>query len=195
MEFGVQHKKTDPFRLVLSEVKMIVQIERTAHRTAHEEADVNIVKHLSESITSDVFVLLLHYYLEYHLTCNVVMLGTSYDRKVVDIGTTARKHTSFNILSGCDMVAQMFGISKAKSIKLLDDGHHLPYLGDSKADIKYVFVGATEFIMGACYGSQNKDNMSDVQREVFINKKKWQILRQHHNLNPSHQRQQHLMKL
>ena len=53
MEFGVQHKKTDHFRLVLSGVKMIVQIERTAHRTAHEEADVNIVKHLSESITYD----------------------------------------------------------------------------------------------------------------------------------------------
>ena len=53
---------------------------------------------------------------------NVVILGTSHDRKAVDIGATARKHVeiaphllSAHPLSGCDTVAQIFGIGRAKS--------------------------------------------------------------------------------
>ena len=52
MEFGVQHKKTDYHRLVVRGKN--VQIERTYLRTAHEEADVNIVKNLPEGITSEI---------------------------------------------------------------------------------------------------------------------------------------------
>ena len=44
----------------------------------------------------------------------------------------------------------MFHIGKAKVIRSLHDGHHLPRLGDPKADMKDVFAGATEFIMGTC---------------------------------------------
>ena len=68
-----------------------------------------------------VFVLLIHYYVEYNLTCNVVMFGTSHDRKTVNIA--ARKDIDIvshllaaHVLSGGDKMAQMFGIGKAKVI-------------------------------------------------------------------------------
>ena len=83
-----------------------VQLKRKNLQTAHEEADINIVKNLSESITSetnhitiiyddtDVFVPLLRYWLEYNLTCKSVILETTHDRKAVDIGANARRHRS-----------------------------------------------------------------------------------------------------
>ena len=55
----------------------------------------------------------------------------------------------------------------------MHDAHHLPHLGDPKTPLtgmKVVFAESTEFIKGARYDSQNKDNMADVRREVWAKK-------------------------
>ena len=68
---------------------------------------------------TDVFVLLLHHYLEDGLTLLVTMESPIKDRIVVDIGKTVEKHQNIipeilaaHALSGCDTVACCFGIGK-----------------------------------------------------------------------------------
>ena len=63
---------------------------------------------------TDVFVLLLHFFVLEKLTCRFVMVGTSHGRSVVDIRATAHKHAGFisqvlpaHVLSGCDTVAYL----------------------------------------------------------------------------------------
>jgi len=72
--------------------------------TTHEEADVVLVQQMLTvsrenpagitvvSDDTDVFVLLLHYYLEDGLTLLVSMESPIKDRVVVDIGKTVEKH-------------------------------------------------------------------------------------------------------
>jgi len=104
--------------------------------TTHEEADVVLVQQMLTVLTenpagitvvwddTDVFVLLLHYYLEYGLTLLVTMESPIKDRVVVDIDETVEKHQNIipeilaaQVLPGCDTVACCFGIGKTLSSK------------------------------------------------------------------------------
>ncbi len=168
-----------------TEVRMGVVITRTDMRTTHEEADVIIAQQMvcaatesSSCITivsddTDVFVLLLHFYQLKHLTCTLLMQGTSSQRTVVDIGATATKHASIvqhvlaaHALSGCDTVACLYGNGKARAIKVLQKGCTLLNLGNPNAHISDVITEATLFV-AATYGSRVAGNMSDIRFGIW----------------------------
>ena len=67
---------------------------------------------------TDVFRMLLHYYLHCKLACTVLMEGTSSKRNVINIGASANKLIFHQLLAahtltGCDTVAYIFGVGKA----------------------------------------------------------------------------------
>jgi len=68
-------------------------------------------------------------------------------------------------LSGCDTVAQLFGIGKGSSLKTLKAGRSLNKLGYLHIPLAEVISEATLF-MGQCYGSK-KELMSDVRVEMW----------------------------
>ena len=76
--------------------------ERPDLQTTHEEANVIVIKqvvilaysgkhniHVVADDT-DVFVLLLHYYQLKELTCKLMMVATTADRKCIDIPATVK---------------------------------------------------------------------------------------------------------
>ena len=172
---------------VPQEISNGVLINRADLRTSHEEVDVIIPQQVvnaavqgSKNVTvvcddTDVFILLLHYYLLMKLSCNLLMEGASSDRAVIDIAATCRKHAAIvshllaaHALSGCDTVAKLSGIGKATIVKKLQNGHTLDQVGEKDANIDGVIAEATKFI-GACYG-KNKVSMSDVRYDVWLSK-------------------------
>ena len=79
---------------------------------------------LSDNI--DVFLLLLHYYLEENVRIPVTMEYTIRGRSALDIGKTVEKHKDIipnilaaHALSVCDTVACCFGIGKVTVLKVL----------------------------------------------------------------------------
>ena len=118
--------------------------------TSHEEADVIIVQQMvhiayfqeGNNINiiyddTDVFSLLIYYYIENGITCNVVMEGTSSTRTIIDIGATAAKHEmiipsilGMHSLTGYDTVSYLYGIGKATSLRALTKGFALEDLGN-----------------------------------------------------------------
>ena len=121
--------------------------------TTHEEADVVLMQQMLTvsrenpagitvvSDDTDVFVLLLHYYLE-DLTLLVTMESPIKDRVVVDIGKTVEKHQNIipeilaaHALSGCDTVACCFGIGKNTVLNVVRSGISLSLLGHIDAPL------------------------------------------------------------
>ncbi|KAG0723713.1 hypothetical protein GWK47_042084 [Chionoecetes opilio] len=162
-------------------------INRGDINTTHEEADVIIVQQMlmaakekPTSITvlsddTDVFVLLLHYYLEDGLKFMVSMESPIKDRAIVDIGKTVEKHIDIipeilaaHALSGCDTVACCFGIGKSTVLKVVRSGL-LSLLGQSDAPLPSVIQQATKF-MTACYGQNNSDTMSNARLSAWAAK-------------------------
>ena len=148
--------------------------------TCHEEADVIIIQQMVKAAESgvkrinivcadtDVFVLLLHFYAKLNLTCRLTMEGPSAERTTIDIGATASEHGQLlsqlpaaHALSGCDTVAQYFGVGKSTVIKVLKSGVEWQKL---TKDIGDIIEEATAF-MAACYGVQSlvTSNMSEVR--------------------------------
>jgi len=155
--------------------------------TCHEEADVIIIQQMVKAAESgvkrinivcadtDVFVLLLHFYAKLNLTCRLTMEGPSAERTTIDIGATASEHGQLlsqlpaaHALSGCDTVAQYFGVGKNTVIKVLKSGVELQKLGVLTEDIGDIIEEATAF-MAACYGVQSLVtlNMSEVRGEIW----------------------------
>ena len=114
---------------------MGVIIPRHDLRTTHEEPDVIIVQQVPTvamqgigNITvicddTDVFILLLHFYLSKNLSCSILMEGTNSQQTVINISHTAKKHQTIvphllaaHAISGCDTTALMYGIGKATAI-------------------------------------------------------------------------------
>ena len=114
----------------------------------HEEADVILVNQAVHAAKigvsgvkviaddTDIFVLLLHFYLQENLSCDFVMASTS-SRKLIDIKETVAKHknvisniVSAHALSGCDTVSGLYGIGKSTVFKVLKAGKQLKLLGD-----------------------------------------------------------------
>ena len=98
-------------------------IQRGDLQNMHEEADVILVNQAVHAAKigvsgvkviaddTDIFVLLLHFYLQENLSCDFVMASTS-SRKLIDIKETVAKHknvisniVSAHALSGCDTVS------------------------------------------------------------------------------------------
>ena len=147
-------------------------IHRENMQNTQEEADVIIIHQLMWIVDStandinitvisddtDVFVLLVHFYHARQLTCHVTLEATSKERKSIDIQATALLHNSIagqllaaHALSGCDTVAQCFGICKTKVVKVLQAGHQLLIIGNSIAPLDEVIQESITF-MAACYG-------------------------------------------
>ena len=122
--------------------------ERYDLETFHEEANMIMVQQMAQiaqsgaksisviSDDTDVFVLLLHFYAELDLTCGLRMVATGSDRTVIDIAATVKEHSdvvtnllAMHGLSGCDTIAQLFGIGKGKALKTLTAGLSLTKLG------------------------------------------------------------------
>ena len=154
-------------------------------RTTHEEADVIIIQQVvkianmgAKSIRvicddADVFVLLMYFFQTLGLSCVLTMESNGSNRTLIDIGASAEKHKTIipslpgaHALTGCDTVAQCFGIGKATAIKVLYMGNCLQALGRTDSHIDNVIQEATAF-MAACYGSTKMNNMSDVRVNVW----------------------------
>ena len=76
---------------------------------------------------TDVFILLIHHYLEQQLTNLMVMESPIHGRSVIDICRTVKNEEQIahdllacHALSGCDTVACYFGIGKVKALKTLE---------------------------------------------------------------------------
>lgn len=155
-------------------------LQRQDLKTLHEEADVIIVHHLAQIISNvswdshikvisddtDVFVLLIHFYLKEKMTVNVSMESPSAGRVNIDIRQTALKHKhitkylpAVHALTGCDTVSYLFGIGKATALKVLMAGHHPALLGELEANEEKMICEATTFI-AACYGSKVEGDMN-----------------------------------
>ena len=117
---------------------------------------------------TDVFRMLLHYYLHCKLACTVLMEGTSSKRNVINIGASANKLIFHQLLAthtltGCDTVAYIFGVGKATVLNiLLACKKKLDKLGDPVAIVEEVIEEATKFV-GACYGSKTQESISKVR--------------------------------
>ena len=144
-------------------------------KTNHEEAAIIIVHHLviiasgasDDSYIkvvcddTDVFVLLIHFFLEKEMTMNGSMESPSAGRTIIYIGqTTATGTQAHHQIPACrtrlDWV--QYGIIsvwhwKAIALKVLMGGHHLMDLGQKGADEDKLISKATTFV-AACYGSK-----------------------------------------
>ncbi|KAK2141525.1 hypothetical protein LSH36_1087g00012 [Paralvinella palmiformis] len=133
----------DPYVVIIDGIALLCVIHwpasgtRVDLRIIHEEADViivqQVVKLAEDGVSSikvirddtDVFVLLIHYIAQEHLTCDLIMCGTS-SRRVIDIKATTDKHFTIvdqllpaHALSGSDIVSQMYGIGKGTVPKVI----------------------------------------------------------------------------
>lgn len=162
--------------------------ERHDLKTTHEEADVIIVQHMvhlaSTGLThirvvcddTDVFVLLVHFYHQQNLTCELTMVSPIAGRTVFDIKATVQKQAAnseqllaVHAMTGCDTVSYMCGIGKATALKKMQAGHLLESLGEEEADIEVVLTEATKFV-GACYGSKITSTLSAIRHDVWSSK-------------------------
>ncbi len=70
------------------------------------------------------------------------------------------------LLSGCDTVAQLWGIGKTRVVKVLMSGRQLSEHGNSSAALADVVQESTAFI-AACYGYEECATMSDVRFKMW----------------------------
>ena len=100
------------------------------------------------------------------------MEATSKERKSIDIQATAHLHMDIagqlpaaHALSGCDTVAQLWGIGKTRVVEMLKTGRQLSELGNSSAALVDVVRGSTAFIT-ACYGYEKLNNVGYSVQDV-----------------------------
>ena len=174
-----QQEKLNRHRLIITgqastptEVYQGVSKQRDDLRSTHEEADVIMIHQVvsvanggARDITvlsddTDVFILLLYHFSQQNLQCSLTMEGTVSGRAVIDIAATVEKHANIilqlpaaHALTGCDTVAQLWGLGKATGRKIVESGRPLDKLGDATVEIGDVISEATAFV-AACYGSK-----------------------------------------
>ena len=165
-------------------------VQRQDLRTHHEEADVIIIHHLVHIASAasddahikvicddtDVFVLLIHFYIKEKMTANISMASPCVGRVIVDIRQTSLKHKNtakylpaVQSLTGCDTVSYLFGIGKTTALKALMGGHHLSLLGQLGADEASLISETTTFI-AACYGSKVEGDMTSHRYQLWKSK-------------------------
>ena len=165
-------------------------VQRQDLRTHHEEADVIIIHHLVHIASAasddadikvicddtDVFVLLIHFYIKEKMTANISMESPCAGRMIVDIRQTSLKRKNIakylpavHALSGCYTVSYLFGIGKTTALKALMGGHHLSLLGQLGADEASLISETTTFI-AACYGSKVEGDMTTHRYQLWKSK-------------------------
>ena len=110
------------------------------------------------------------------LSSSLSMEETSGDeKKLIDIGSTVTQHANIipyilaaHGLSGCDTVAQYYGIGKKTVIKKLQSGMALGKIGDIESSFDDVVEEATAFI-SSCYGFPS-ENMSICRVKSWFSK-------------------------
>ena len=160
--------------------------------TSQEEADVHVIiaqqmviiaetsaRELSIHVVADdtdIFLLLLHFYLQKKLTCLVTMVPTCKNRKYIDIQATVTSHRAViphllaaHALTGCDTTAQYWGIGNAKTVKLLESGYKLPNLGNTLASLSDFIKESTMFI-AALYGQKYPQTMTEARCRTWKEK-------------------------
>ena len=134
--------------------------------TAIEEGATH-VKVISDDI--DVFILLLHFYIEQSLSTTAFLEGRSSNRKIIDIGKTAEKKKkdvvlsllAVHALSRYDSMPNSYGLGK-KSVCFLLPKYLLQNLGEASADISDAIQEGKTFI-AAHYGITNTTDMSEIR--------------------------------
>ena len=109
---------------------------------------------------TDVFALLLHFFQSAHLTCDLIMVGTSHTRRSVDIRAAVQRHDQVissvlaaHVFTRCDTVSYFWGIGKGAVVNNVRKDYQLKKLGDLETYIMNVISEATLFFAG-CYGSK-----------------------------------------
>ena len=147
------------------EINKGVIIQRSDMRTTYEEADVIIIQQLLSVVelavksvkiicdVTDVFVLLVHYYITENLTSELIMCGTSASRSVTYVKATAIKHASIanqllpaHALSSCDTVSQLYGIGKGTVLKVVNSNVKRDTLGQTTEDVDTILRDAKKII-------------------------------------------------
>ena len=108
------------------------------------------------------------------------MEPTSKERRHSDIRAAAYKYKDIipkllaaHALSGCDTVAQCYGIGKTSVVKVLQADHHshnIDCIGNVSASIQDILFSATSFI-SKCYRISGFTTMADVCCKVWKIKK------------------------
>ena len=143
------HGYTQNYKLVVTgsnntpvQISHGVVIYREDISTSHEKADCIIVQQAlmaseyQQGVSviaddTDVFIILIHHYLEQQLTNFMVMESPIHGRSVIE--QIAHDLLACHALSGCDTVACYFGIGKVKALKTLRAGFSLSCLSDIHA--------------------------------------------------------------
>ena len=147
--------------------------------TTHEEVDViipqQVITAIKEGATyvkvisdgTDVFVLLLHFYIEWSLSTTVFFKGTGSNRNVTDIGKTAEKQKDVvpyllaaHAFSGCDSVLKLYGLEK-KSVCCLLPKYLLQHLEEASDEISDIQEWKT--CIAAHYGIPSTTGMSEIR--------------------------------
>ena len=192
----LQHATQDHQLVVTAENDLPTQVSRGRKSprldlaSAHEEADILIAQHaihLAKEDTesrvrvvcddTDVFVLLVYYYLSEKLQSSLTMQSPIHGRSCIDVKETARKHSTIvpellalHALTGCDSVAATYGVGKTKAIAVARKGYTLDQLGKPLANIVEVTEQATAF-MGACYGvTTPTSSMTKIRQKLWAQK-------------------------
>ena len=126
---------------------------------------------------TDVFVLLIHFYKTLQIINQKIMVPTSLNRTVANIGDTVKKHAnivqhilSLHSLIGCDTASTIYGIGKVKALKTLQKGIAPPMLVSQEKDMSTLVIEATQFI-ASCYGiTQFYESMSDLRLKIWRSK-------------------------
>ena len=196
-QYLVNHIVIDQTKLVITgkdptpvQVWINGTVQRQDLRTHHEVADVIIIHplvHIASAASddahikvicddTDVFVLLIHFYIKEKMTANISMESPCAGRMIVDIRQTSLKHKKHCQISayctrsaGCDTVFYLFGIGKTTALKALMGGHHLSLLGQLGADEASLIFETTTFI-AACYGSKVEGDMTTHRYQLWKSK-------------------------
>ena len=124
------------------------------------------MKFISDII--DVFVLLLHSYIELSLSITIFLEGADSNRNVIYTGKTVEKHTDVvpslladHTLSECDSMPELYGLGK-KSVCSLLQKSPLRHLVETSPDISDVIQEGKTFI-AANYGITSTTDISEIR--------------------------------
>ena len=173
------------------EIKMGVRVEREDLASSHEEADPIIIQHAISrcmegekvrvvSDDTDVFLLLLHFYVSKECTSDLYICSPVAGRSIVDLKATAQKNKDMtkailvmHALTGTDTVAATYNVGKKLALKTLQaiDPETLSIIGVPQADLNEVCSSGSAFLI-ACFGKTYADCKSMTECRLKMWKKK-----------------------
>jgi len=122
----------------------------------------------------DIFILLLHYCHQCHVSCNVLMISPIQGQAAFGITATVEKHEAIlpdllvtYALTGCDTDASYFGIGEGVGLKLILTGQYkLDLLGMMNGDAPFSdVIGQASKFMLSCCGQVNSTSFTEAGRK------------------------------